>query len=112
MKWKPDTELRHYFHLNEIDKPFSKKAFLNIGDDLLVFKKNGTVIKSYQSIEDLSVFCLSYDFDVEKWMFWLHDDGDLSWIPEDGCDWEFYLMNLPLMDFIHQSSGTLEVDNG
>lgn len=111
MKWKPGNQLWHYFHLPEIDKPFSRQAFLNLGDDLLVFKKDGVVIKSYQSIEDISVFCLSYDFEVNQWMYWLHDDGDLSWIPEDGCDWEFYLLNLPMMDFVHNSSGILEVES-
>lgn len=111
MKWKPNTILWNYFHLTNIDKPFSRKVFLNLGDDLLVFKKNNEVIKFYQSKEDLAVFCLSYDFEASKWMFWLHDETDLSWIPEDGCEWEFNVLDVPGMKIIHNDSGTLEIDN-
>jgi hypothetical protein len=95
-----------YFHL-PFDKPFSKKVVLDLGEVLVTFMKDGEILNFYTNIDDNSVFILSYDFEVERWMMWLHDDN-IDWIPEDGCEWRFICNNISNSSIILDEKGTLE----
>lgn len=104
--WTPGTALTMWQTL-PLNTPPAERVVLDYGTNVIKFTTHGRVLRYYTEQEDPEMVLCHYE--GSGWMFRLIDDGDLSWIPAEGCDWEFYTTRMNSKDVLIRATGTLEV---